>query len=186
MISFDQAKELAIRKIGPRCGLIEESTIEKSYGWYFLFQSKEWLKSRDWRHALVGSGGFIVERADGRIYEFGSAYSLERNFAAYEYGLKYQLYDMVVTRIHQFETTLDLLLTLDLTYVIPEFAHGRLWRIPIPYDRKQLADNLQSLPCTFPDCRGFYFKYEQFLELDRARCCEYELHGHPDERAPKS
>ena len=79
MISFEQAKKIAIQKIGPECGLIEESTVEKPYGWYFIYQSNEWLRTRNIRDALIGSGGFIVEREDGRIYEFGSAYPRSRN-----------------------------------------------------------------------------------------------------------
>jgi len=177
-ISFDQAKQIALQHIGPECGLMEENTIEKPYGWYFIGQSKEFLRTGDEHHMLVGSGGFIVERENGRIYEFGSAYSTERNFAAYEWGLKYESYDLTITKIRDLEKTLHHLLTLNLTYVIPEVAHGRTWRIPKPYTREQLAQKLRVLPCIFENCRGFYFKYEQLLELERARCCEYQLAEH--------
>ena len=182
MITFGQARRIILQKIGPDCGLIEESIAEKPYGWYFMYQSNQWLQTRDPRHLLVGSGGFIVEREDGHLYQFGSAYSLERNFAAYEYGLNCETYDLVINQVHNFEKTLDLLLTLDLTYVIPEFAHGRHWRIPQYYERKQLAEMLRTLPCTFANCHGFYFKYENFLEIDKARCCSYKLRGKRDEK----
>jgi hypothetical protein len=154
--------------------------MEKPYGWYFMYQSNEWLRTRDRRHLLVGSGGFIVEREDGRTYEFGSAYGQDRNFAAYEYGLKYKIYDLIVNQVQDFERTIELLLTLNLTYVIAEFEYGRQWRIPRAYDKILLAKKLQVLPCTFENCRGFYFKYEQFLEIDREQCFDYQLKGHCD------
>jgi hypothetical protein len=37
----------------------------------------------------IGSGGFIVERENGRVFEFGSAYPLEMWIANYEKGFKY-------------------------------------------------------------------------------------------------
>ena len=178
MISFEQAKQIAIQHIGPECELVEECTVERSYGWYFAYETKQWLRTRQWRYRLIGSGGFIVEREDGRVYTFGSAFPLERNFAASEYGLRYNVYDLTVRRIFDFEKTVDLLMTLGLTYVIPETAYGRTWRIPQDYHRAELSTLLRNLPHTFAYCRGFYFRYENFLEIDRAGCCEYELTGH--------
>jgi hypothetical protein len=175
MISFDEAREIAIRHIGPRCGLIEKSVIEKPYGWYFMYQGNEYLRTRDSRDMLVGSGGFIVEREGGRVVEFGSAHSLERNFAAYEYGLKYDHYDLTVTRVHDLAGTLHVLLAMRVGHVIPEFAHGRRWRIPRYYDRTQLGKMLRTLPCTFTNCG---FSYERALEIDRTRPFEYKLRGY--------
>ncbi|HEX3356726.1 MAG TPA: YrhB domain-containing protein [Tepidisphaeraceae bacterium] len=178
MISFDQAKQIALQKIGPECGLIEDSTIEKPYGWYFMYQSKEFLRTGDHRHMLLGSGGFIVEKENARIFKFGSAFSLEENFSAYEYGLKYDRYDLTITSIRDLERTLDFLLRLKLHFVIPEFAHGRQWRVPQPYRLNQLREKLAALPTTFQDCRGFHFCYEVFLEIDKAGCFGYELREH--------
>ena len=45
MISFEEAKNIALAKIGPDCGLVESATIEKPYGWYFCFQSRASLKA---------------------------------------------------------------------------------------------------------------------------------------------
>ena len=70
-----------------------------------MYQSNEWLRTRNIRDALVGCNGFIVEREDGRIYEFGSAYPRSRNFAAYEYGLKHKRCDLIIRRIDKFEET---------------------------------------------------------------------------------
>jgi hypothetical protein len=74
--------------------------------------------------------------------------------------------------------TLDLLLKLRMTYVKPEFAYGRRWRIPQEYSRKQLAERLRTLPCVFRDCREFFHRHETFVELDAAGCCRYELREH--------
>lgn len=46
MITFQQAKQIALDRIGPDCALIEKATVEKPYGWYFCYQSKAYLESR--------------------------------------------------------------------------------------------------------------------------------------------
>jgi hypothetical protein len=88
MITFEQAKQIAIKKIGSNRVLLEDMIIEKPYGWFFSYSSKTDVESGNLKHILVGSKGFIVEREDGCIFDFGSAYSLEHDFAAYEAGFK--------------------------------------------------------------------------------------------------
>ena len=39
MLSFDEAKRIALAHIGPDCRLVESRTIEKPYGWFFYAES---------------------------------------------------------------------------------------------------------------------------------------------------
>lgn len=86
MITFDEAQIIALEKIGADCVILTRQTLEKPYGWYFSFQSKKYLETKNFSDMLVGSGGFIVEKETGKVVEFGSAYSLEKNFEIYEKG----------------------------------------------------------------------------------------------------
>jgi len=174
MITFEQAKKIALERIGPDCALIESSIIEKPYGWYFNFQSKKFIATQDHRYALVGSGGLIVERRDGRVFMFPSAYSREENLRKYEAGFRYGSYDLVIVEVSDHERTTDLLLKLRMTYVVPEEAHGTTWRIPTQFTRSMISRRLRSLPCTFRN-QEFYFVTDVFEEIDEAQCCRYEI-----------
>ena len=39
MLSFDEAKQIALERIGPECVLLESATLEKPYGWYFVLRA---------------------------------------------------------------------------------------------------------------------------------------------------
>jgi hypothetical protein len=177
MISFEEAKSIALAEIDADCALLDEVTLEKPYGWYFCFQSKRFLETGDFRDSLVGSGGFIVEKADGRIFRFGSAYPLERNLRAYEAGFKFELYDLIVKKVRDIRQATLLLNKLDMTYVVPEVEHGVEWKIPKRYTEKQIKQRLEKLPATF-EKQKFYFRFEVFEEINLARCCEYEIQEH--------
>jgi hypothetical protein len=177
VINFEEAKQIALNKIGPDCALFENQIIEKSYGWYFWFQSKAYFASGNWKDALVGSGGFIVEREDGRIFEFGSAYTLERNLAAYEAGFKFDFYDLTIIAVSDMKQTVNLLHKLDMIYVIPELEHGVVWKVPQTFTKAQIRSFLSSLPHTF-SAQNFYFRIEVFGEIDAAGCCKYALREH--------
>lgn len=171
MITFSEAKQIALEKIGSDFILNENEIIEKPYGWYFSCRSK----SND--EIVFGSNGFIVDREDGHVFQFGSAYSLERDIAAYEAGFRFDLYDLIILSVSNTQKTVQLLLDLDMHYVLDEEENGTVWKIPKKYEREQIQSALQSLPCTFPN-QKFYFMFEKFLEIDKENCCTYQLDGH--------
>jgi hypothetical protein len=175
MITFEEAKQIALNKIGPDCALFEDEILEKPYGWYFCYQSKAYFTSgNDW---LIGSGGFIVEREDGRVFEFGSCFGLERDLAAYEAGFKFHSYDLTILSVSDIQQTITLLHQLDMAYVIPEYEHGVVWKIPQRFTKSQIRSLMRSLPHTFY-AQNFYFRIEVFAEIDAAGCCQYELREH--------
>lgn len=171
MITFEQAKEIALSKTGADFILNKNQIIEKPYGWYFCFHSK----SDD--DIIFGSNGFIVDRDDGSICRFGSAYSLDQNFAAYEAGFKYDLYNLIILSVSDIQKTVQFLRDLNMTYVNSEEENGTIWRIPKDYTVEQIQSALQSLPCTFFD-QSFNFAFEKFLKIDKENCCKYKLDGY--------
>ena len=61
--------------------IVDESTLEAPWGWVFYYESEEFLRSHDFTEALVGNGPVGVARADGKIYEIGSADSMDEALA---------------------------------------------------------------------------------------------------------
>jgi len=182
-ITFDEARSIALSRIGPECALIAAATLAKPYGWYFNYQNRACLEKRDGGQMLVGSGGFIVEREDGRVFEFGSAYPPETWLANYEQGYKYERYDLMIRSVVDLATTLDGLERLSMQYIVPELEHGTLWNIPRTFTRQQLADRLGRLPYMFEN-QAFWHRIEEFEELKRSGCCECELRGRPTADGP--
>jgi hypothetical protein len=182
-ISFEEARLIALSRIGSECALIETETLEKPYGWYFMYQSREYLETGNHEKMLVGSGGFIVEREDGRVFEFGSAFPIETWLANYEKGFKYDFYDLTILSVADPAATVDSLARLSMQYVVPEFERGTLWKIPREFTRKQLVDRLSRLPCVFQN-QAFWHRVEELEQMKRSGCCKYELRGHDASDGP--
>jgi hypothetical protein len=68
--------------------IIDSATLERSWGWVFLYQSREYLETGNDSDALVGNAPVIVDRATGRLHETGTA-------------------DPIDTYLHNFEVTGD-------------------------------------------------------------------------------
>lgn len=173
MITFEEAEQIVIDRIGPDCAIVSDSIVEKPYGWYFNFQSKKYVETGDFREMLVGSGGFIVEKENGKISELGSHYTLEENFEIYEMGLAGKQ-DLVILKVKDLNRAVKLLHKLGMTYVEPESAHGVVWKIPQRFNEKQIKAALSNLPHTFQNQR-FYFAIEVFKEIYESDCLIYEL-----------
>ncbi|MFK3774466.1 YrhB domain-containing protein [Pseudomonas sp. NPDC089406] len=56
---------------------------EFSEGWYFCYQSKEYLDTGESSAKLAGNAPFIIDRTTGVLHEFGTAYSLESYLEEY-------------------------------------------------------------------------------------------------------
>lgn len=173
MISFEKAEQIALSNLNWDCDILPDSIIEKSYGWYFCFQSKKYIETGNPLDMLVRSGGFIVEKENGKVVKFGSAYSLEKNFGIYEKGLIGKK-DLMITKIKDLNCAVRLLHKLRMTFVEPEFEHGVEWKIPKEYNEKQLKIALSNLPHIFKN-QDFYFRSDAFEEMSKSDCLVYEL-----------
>lgn len=123
---------------------------------------------------LVGSGGFLVEKENGNVVEFGSAYSVEKNFQTYEQDFSGKNFDLIITKVFDLRETVRLLNRLQMTCVEPEFEHGTSWKIPKIYNQKQIKEAISKLPCVFKK-QNFYFRFDEFQNIDKSKCFEYEL-----------
>jgi hypothetical protein len=62
------------------CGelvLLDQYTIERSFGWVFFYDSKRHNETGNFRDAVAGNAPIVVTRADGRVHVTGTALRLE-------------------------------------------------------------------------------------------------------------
>jgi hypothetical protein len=67
--------------------IIDESTIEKTYGWIIFYESKRFLDTGRMSSKLAGNGPVIVNKVDGSVAFFGGSESLSAIIKNYESSL---------------------------------------------------------------------------------------------------
>lgn len=63
--------------------IYDEKTIEKPYGWIFFWVTAAYHQTRDFRHARVGAGPFLVLH-NGEMIPLGTGVPLEQRIANIE------------------------------------------------------------------------------------------------------
>jgi hypothetical protein len=53
--------------------IVDEHTIERSWGWVFFYNSRVYLETRDVRYAIAGNAPLIVNRLTGEVKVTGTA-----------------------------------------------------------------------------------------------------------------
>lgn len=91
MITRTQAQDLVQAMISDAIPLgddapvvIEESTIEKPWGWIFFYQSQRYVETGDLSSALIGNAPIIVNARTGLASHTGSTYPVEHYIEEYE------------------------------------------------------------------------------------------------------
>ena len=125
----------------------------------------------------IGGFGILIEKADGRVIHMGCCHghSDDDLFAQYEAGVRFRPYDLSITSVRNLRRTVDQLLKLQLTYVIPEIACGVTWRIPERYSRQQSEQKLKSIPCVFANEAFNEDRFDVLQDLIKTGCCEFHL-----------
>ncbi|MGY3265589.1 YrhB domain-containing protein [Lysobacter sp. HA35] len=67
--------------------ILDSATIEKSFGWVFFYQSRQYLETGEFAHRLAGNAPLIVNRNTGDIRTTGNAFPIEHYLAQYEASL---------------------------------------------------------------------------------------------------
>src|SRR5579871_4200327 len=93
---------------------------EIQQGWYFPWQNDG--------PPMAGSKGIIVEKLSGRVFTLGSAYSLERDLAAFDAGYRFEPANLVVNAVRDKQLAIDRLLRVRIQEATPEYEQGVTWR----------------------------------------------------------
>ena len=90
MLRRSEALELVSKQLDGKSSdnvqyvVVNESTIEKPFGWVFFYQSKKFLETGIFMHRLAGNGPVFVNKMTGEIDFFGSLPPFEVILADYE------------------------------------------------------------------------------------------------------
>jgi hypothetical protein len=168
-VDFETALKAAESNAAPGVIVERAEARELRDGWFFPYVPVG--------EPLCGSTGVIVNKRTGQVLQLGSAYPVERDIEAYNEGFQFESYDVVVTEITDLGRALDVLEQLGLSVVTPQEDHGVTWRIPRLLNRSELARQLRTLPCTFPDVR-LYFRVEALQLARREGYFAFHTHEH--------
>jgi Immunity protein 35 len=63
---------------------------QREYGWVFVFNTPEFIQTRDWNYQLASSEPFMVLRHGGEVIQFDAALPIEEYLEEYErtHGLR--------------------------------------------------------------------------------------------------
>ncbi|MEG3113031.1 MULTISPECIES: YrhB domain-containing protein [Pantoea] len=85
MINFDEAVEKATNYLKD-ADIPVVITLQGRFaeGWFFCFQSREYLETGEFSAQLAGNSPFIIDKDTGEIHELGTAYPIEKYLQDYE------------------------------------------------------------------------------------------------------
>lgn len=85
MINFDEAVEKAKNYLKD-ADIPVVITLQGRFaeGWFFCFQSREYLETGEFSAQLAGNSPFIIDKDTGEIHELGTAYPIEKYLQDYE------------------------------------------------------------------------------------------------------
>lgn len=119
-------------------------------------------------YGIIGSMGVIIDKADGHINMLGSAFALDDWLWGHQRGFKHDTYDLVITKIHSFEKTLNFLSEISLRY--PTVNSKRIaW-----YNQNQIKTELEKVRPTFSEQR-LGLSIPLFREIENANLFEFQL-----------
>jgi len=64
--------------------ILDEHTIEKSWGWVFFYDSRDYTKSGDPTFQVLGNAPYIVNKETGEVVTTGTAEEIDVYIARYE------------------------------------------------------------------------------------------------------
>jgi hypothetical protein len=139
------------------------SATELECGWYFA-----------WDDDIIGSHGLAVSKETGRIFEFGSAFGVERDLRLYDRGMDAERHDVVVLSVANLNETVAVLQRLRPYVIELSYEAGTVWRIPRELTEDEIRDRVGQLPAIFPEV-ALYFNFEAVEEARSSGCCAIEL-----------
>ncbi len=92
MVDYHDAREIAIKHIyaefinysnKDEILIVEDTVIEKDWGWIFICQDERWVNSRERSYIIIGIPTIVVEKKDGRVFYLDDGKTMEDCIAKY-------------------------------------------------------------------------------------------------------
>ncbi|WP_239375158.1 YrhB domain-containing protein [Snodgrassella gandavensis] len=84
MLTYNEALDLAKNYIAKMDSSFEITYVERfSEGWYFCYQSRQYLDTGNTSYLLAGNAPVIIDKDSGAIIDTGTAYPIEKYIKEY-------------------------------------------------------------------------------------------------------
>ena len=160
-----EARRLAEAHVPDDTVVLTEHSAECEFGFYFATDSRAHQETGRFEDLLVGSCGVLVDRANGNVHCLGSAFPPEYWFEAYRRQLHLPC-TVVVTEVQDRQRAAESLLRLQMSFVVPEEAHGTVWRIPQHYGLKDFLRSFEKLPARFEN-QNLIFRFREIEKIEK-------------------
>ncbi len=167
--------------------IIDESTVEKDYGWFFVCNSKEYAISRNPEDSVIGGALLFVSRDTGKVQPinyFSLAEAIANHEAQHLWGFEFVFYDLIIQEVQHRETALDYLEKLRLAkWKTRNLPSGLSIMGMKTYTRGELKERLLQLPCVF-ERQGIRRQFRILQQMDKDNSLIYKLVPSQDQRNP--
>jgi hypothetical protein len=93
MIDLNLAKEIALKHINSNyqmqkkedeISIVDDLTVEREWGWIFIYQSQRWIETRNRRYQVLGLCPIVIEKNDGSLHYLDEGINMEECIKKYE------------------------------------------------------------------------------------------------------
>jgi len=160
-----EARRLAEAHVPDDMVVLSEHSAECEFGFYFATDSRAHQETGRFEDLLIGSGDVLVDRANGNVHHLGSAFPPEYWFEAHRRHFHLPC-TVVVKKVQDQRRAAESLLRLQMSFVVPEEAHGTVWRIPRHYGLKDFLRSFEKLPARF-DNQDLIFRLHEIEKIEK-------------------
>jgi hypothetical protein len=160
-----EARKFAEAHVPDSMVLLNEHSAECEFGFFFATDSRAHQETGRFEELLLGSCGVLVDRLNGNVHPLGSAFPPKYWFEAYRRQLHLPC-TVIVTKVSDRQRAAESLLRLQMSFVVPEEAHGTVWRIPQHYGLKDLLRSFEKLPARFEN-QKLIFRLHEIEKIEK-------------------
>lgn len=144
--------------------------MDHEFAWYIPFKKRIATDK-----IYIGAWhGFFVDKMTGEHFQPGSGFTLEKWLIGFQMGLRYEKYDLIISKINDLDFTIGLLKKLNFSYFIEDIKYGATWKIPQTFSDAMLLQRLERIPAVFYNQR-LTSCIDIFEEIVESNAFEFKL-----------
>ncbi|MFK7773518.1 MAG: hypothetical protein AB8F94_15315 [Saprospiraceae bacterium] len=118
----------------------------------------------------------MIDKTSSEVMKEVPFRSMEDQLFAFKLGFRECQVDLKILSIDNLKDTIELLLGLRLSYVIPELENGVIWKIGKTFSVDEIKGRLEKLPCVFKN-QTFKIKWNlgSFENIIKSKAFTFEL-----------
>lgn len=168
-MSLIQAISVVKNNITEGCKILEDEILENEVAWFIPYIDTLQTEVFGGSHS-----GFLVDKHSFELHMLGSGLSIEAWLEGYKIGIRFKVYELLITKINDKTATLKYLNDLHFRYYKVEEEGGTIWRIGRKFSEKMIKERIASIPCRFSN-QIFDLSIQTFMEIIASKAFEYEL-----------